>query len=160
MDTTRLSPNFTLAEMTRSNTAAQYGIANVPNAAQVENLRMLCERTLEPLRAALRAKYGDHVVINVTSGFRSTRLNKHKDIGGARSSQHQTGRAADINATGLTAAELFQFIVESDLVFDQVIEEFGRWVHVSYTPNPRRSMLIARRNEKDEVKYTKYIKNE
>ena len=148
----KLTEHFTLHEMTYSRTAAKHGIKNVPNEAQTSNIRLLCERTLEPLRAALREKYGN-VVINVTSGYRCQRLNKH--IGGARNSQHQTGRAADINATGLTAAQLFEFIVNSNIEFDQVIEEFGEWVHISYALNPRKSALIATRTDNG-IKYTKH----
>jgi len=145
----QLSEHFTLSEMVRSANALKYGIKNVPNAQQVENLKLLCINVLEPVRSLVGAP------VFVSSGFRCRELNRHKSIGGARNSQHQTGRAADISVKGLTSVQLFEMIVKSDIQFDQIIEEFGDWVHISFSTNPRRSMLIATKIN-NEVKYTKY----
>ena len=87
----RLSEHFTLSEMTRSATALDRGIKNVPSPTQVENLRELCQNVLEPLRK----RFG---VIRVTSGFRCPELNRA--VSGARDSQHTQGEAADIHVTG------------------------------------------------------------
>lgn len=132
-----LSPNFTLHEMTRSATAAKYGIKNIPNASHVENLRLLCTNILQPLRDLLG------VPVTISSGYRCKALNRI--IGGARNSQHQTGRAADLSVKGFTTEQLFQLIVDSNLEYDQVIEEFGEWIHISFSEKPRKIALIAKR---------------
>lgn len=146
----QVSPHFSLHELTYSRTAARHSIKNIPTAAQTENLRLLCTEVLEPLRALLSRP------VNVNSGYRCRALNRV--IGGARASQHQTGRAADIVVSGMSAREVFDVVCASELPFDQVIEEFGEWVHISFdaTRKPRRSMLIATRDQSGGVKYTKH----
>lgn len=111
-----LSPNFTLAEFTRSATATRKNIDNTPSPAVIENLKALCTNVLEPLRA----KVGKPV--RVTSGYRSSKLNKL--VGGSRNSQHIFGLAADIYVDGMTTEELFQFIIDNEIPFDQLIQEF------------------------------------
>ena len=83
-----LSPHFSLKEMTDSQTAVKRGIANVPSEQEIENLRRLCQGTLEPLREALG------LPIIITSGYRCKALN---NILGRSSkhSQHMAGCAAD-----------------------------------------------------------------
>jgi len=133
----KLSNNFTLEELTISETAARQGIDNTPDADVVSNLTMLCGNILEPLRASLGGK-----PISITSGYRSPKTNEA--IGGVATSQHCFGQAADIHVSGMTTEELFLFITEkTSLPFDQVIQEFNQWVHVSYRANPRGQKLRA-----------------
>jgi len=126
----KLSKNFSLEEMCRSNTASVRGLPNVPNAEQVKNLQQLCENVLQPLRNHL----GKPVVIN--SGFRSQAVNMA--VGGAKNSQHTKGEAADIKCKDyLYAKEIYTWIMDN-LEFDQVIlERKGKavWVHVSFRTN-------------------------
>ena len=126
----KLSKNFSLEEMCRSNTARVRGLPNVPNAEQVKNLQQLCENVLQPLRNHL----GKPVVIN--SGFRSQAVNMA--VGGAKNSQHTKGEAADIKCKDyLYAKEIYTWIMDN-LEFDQVIlERKGKavWVHVSFRTN-------------------------
>ena len=120
----------------RSQTAARRGIDNTPPPVVVERLQALCVNVLEPLRALARAP------IHITSGYRSQRLNRA--IGGASTSQHVLGEAADLVMPGLGSGEIFNLIRRSGLDFDQMIEE-GTWIHLSYTtrrPN-RRECLRA-----------------
>lgn len=130
---TRLSEHFTLRELTASGTAVKHGIANIPNAEQTENLRALCQNVLEPMRR----RFG---VLRVTSGFRCPRLNAL--VGGAPTSQHMKGEAADIHVGGTeTAEKMFRF-VRDNLTFDQLILEHiartgTRWLHVSYRHEAR-----------------------
>lgn len=131
-----LSKNFTLEEMTISQEAARSGIKNIPDNDKIENLRLLCENILQPLRDSLRKP----IVVN--SGFRSVTINRR--IGGSQSSQHCKGQAADIVVSGMTPVELMQKIRRLNLPVDQCIEEFGQWVHVSYGPRNRREYLKAR----------------
>ena len=83
-----LSPHFSLKEMTDSQTAVKYGIANVPSEQEIENLRRLCQGTLEPLREALQ------LPVVITSGFRTKALNE-KLAHSSKYSQHAAGQAAD-----------------------------------------------------------------
>lgn len=130
-----LTRHFTLKEMTRSSVAVRQGIPNDPDADVIQNLRLLCVHILEPLRQRL----GMPVFIN--SGYRSEALNLL--VGGSGGSQHLTGEAADIEVDRLTPSAVCQIIVDAGLPFDQLIEEFGEWTHVSYSRKHRRERLRA-----------------
>lgn len=127
----KLSENFTLAELTVTNRP----LANVPTDKEREALRKLAVNVLQPLREAI----GKPIV--VSSGYRSDAVNRA--VGGTATSQHRFGEAADITVPGMSAQELARKIVDLRLPFDQVIQEFGRWVHVSYGPRNRRQVLTA-----------------
>ena len=137
----QLTENFTLSEFLISQTASRLGIDNTPTQQVVDNLRLLCENILQPLRLALGP-------VVVSSGYRSPLLNKA--IGGAANSQHMLGQAADIQIPGIGNDELARFIA-SQFQFDQVILEFytlgepdSGWVHVSYNlEGNRRQELTA-----------------
>lgn len=118
----RLTKNFTLRELTKTNT----GIANVPNAKELQALIQLCGKVLQPLRDM----YGEPITVN--SGFRSQQVNSA--VGGAKNSQHSKGEAADITVhTKEGNRELFE-LIKSELDYDQLINEYDySWVHVSYT---------------------------
>jgi hypothetical protein len=132
-----LTDHFTLEEMLVSEWAARNGINNAPSGPFViENLRLLCVHVLEPLRRILR------LPIIVTSGFRHPTVNKA--IGGSETSDHMQGRAADIIVPRVPVAMVFDAIAKN-VPFDQVIDEFGQWTHVSYRLNACRGQkLIAR----------------
>ena len=132
----KLSENFTLQEMTHSQTAVRRGLSNHPDPDSLANLEMLCTQVLEPIRRVAQAP------IVVSSGYRSPEVNRL--VGGAPSSQHTRGQAADILARGMSAAELYEVVKASQVKFDQLIEEFGEWVHVSWSPRPRAMCLKAR----------------
>jgi hypothetical protein len=134
---TQLSNNFTLEELTFSQTAARLGIVNVPDAQQINALRDLCVHILQPLRDAL----GEPVT--VSSGFRCPALNRA--VYGAPDSQHLLGQAADLQCFGLAPAEFFRRTVALDLPFDQLILEGGPqavWVHVSYNAAGCRGQIL------------------
>ena len=135
-----LSEHMTLAELCKTNT----GIANVPNEAQVENLKRVC-RWLERLRKRWNDKYGDGddpIIIN--SGFRSPEVNKA--VGGVPSSNHLTGCAVDIRCIGMEQALRYASILLdiSDMsreYFDELlIEQKGRviWIHFAVRPSGNR----------------------
>ena len=121
----KLSPHFDLNEFTASETAARKRIDNTPTPAVVENLKRLCE-VLEQVRNVL----GRPVVI--TSGYRSPAVNQA--VGGAATSQHCFGLAADITVTGMTPLQVCQAIQRSGIQFDQLIHEFEAWTHISIPP--------------------------
>lgn len=132
----RLSPHFSLAELTASRRAVQAGIDNTPAPELVPRLVLLAEM-LERIRAALG------VPVIVTSGYRSPPLNRA--VGGVSSSDHTQGHAADIVAPGFgsaydVAATLAPLV--STLGIGQIIlEGIGgkQWVHVS-THAPERAV--------------------
>ena len=132
-----LSDNFSLEEMTASQTAAREGIDNTPDATAMRNLRKLAA-TLERLRSALGNK-----PISVSSGFRSPALNAA--IGGSSTSAHMQGLAVDFIApTYGTVLQTAKAAAEAGLEFDQIIFEYGRWVHLGLAPagrTPRRELL-------------------
>jgi len=127
----QLTANFSLAELT----VTGRNMPNVPNEAEVASLRSLAKMILQPLRDALGKP------VRVNSAFRSEAVNRA--VGGTATSQHRLGQAADIHVPGMTSMEVAKKIVALGLPFDQVIEEFGSWVHVSYGPRHRRQQLTA-----------------
>lgn len=132
----RLTAHFTLAEFTRSESAKRHGVSNEPTPAHLENIKVLCEKILEPIRA----KYGPIVI---SSGYRSKTLNHY--IGGALKSQHLEGKAVDIDMDGMgtvTNKEIFEYI-KYNLEFDLLINEFNYgWVHVSYNAGKNRNQIL------------------
>ena len=134
----RLSPHFTLAELTASTLADRRGIVNAPGPDAVANLRRLAA-TLEQVREVL-----GHPVV-VTSGYRSPELNKA--IGGSSDSAHMFGRAADFKCPGFgTPLDVCREIVAAGIRFDQLIHE-GAWVHLGIPTEKgpwRREILSAR----------------
>lgn len=137
-----LSPNFTLTEMTKSETALRLGIKNEPNEEQLQNMMQLAQKVLQPVRDAFKKG------VKVNSGLRVPELNKA--VGGSPTSDHTKGQAADIEIPGVSNYALAKWILEN-LEFTQVILEFytrgvpdSGWVHVSYDPkNLKKQALTA-----------------
>ena len=124
----KLTEHFTLEEMIASTTADKYGIKNTPTKQQISELTRLCKDVLEPIRQKLGKP------ITVTSGFRCKTLNHY--IGGATTSQHMYGTAADIKCKQITVKELFDFISDmiknNEIEVRQLIDEYNySWVHIS-----------------------------
>ena len=147
----KLTNNFTLEELTKSETALRQGIDNIPTVEVVENLKTLAEKVLQPVRD----HFGRGVKVN--SGFRSMAVNTAVGgVGGAKPSDHTRGMAADIEIPGLPNAELAQWI-EANLPYTQLILEFytqgipdSGWVHVSYDANnlKKQSLTAVKREGK------------
>ena len=140
-----LTRNFTLSELTKSDTAIRKGINNNPSAEQIEKLKSLCENILQPVR--------DHFGrVKITSGFRSVEL--CLAIGSSQNSQHAKAEAADFECPGVDNAELADWI-HKNLPYDQLILEFytpgepnSGWIHCSYIEGtPRASYLHAFKSE-------------
>jgi hypothetical protein len=128
-----LSANFSLKELTKSDTATRLGIDNTPNEETIDNLKTLCDKVLQPVRE----HFGKSVTVN--SGYRSPESNAA--VGGSKTSDHCKGQAADIEIDGVSNPELAQWIMDN-LDYTQLILEFytqgipdSGWVHVSYDPN-------------------------
>jgi zinc D-Ala-D-Ala carboxypeptidase len=137
----KLSPNFTLEELTRSETAARNGWDNTPNEQELENLKRLA-LLLQDVKAAVGGK---PVMIN--SGFRSKQTND--SVGSNDRSQHRLGCAADIRVPGMTPRQVVETCIAAGVQLDQIILEFDAWTHISIpnTPEakPRGSKLIIDR---------------
>lgn len=137
-----LTENFTLSEMTKSETALRHDMDNSPDQTAISNLQVLAVHVLQPVRD----HYGKGVKVN--SGFRHPDVNAK--VGGSKTSDHCKGMAADIEIPGVPNAELAEWI-RSNLPFTQVILEFytqgvpdSGWVHVSYDPaNLKKQALTA-----------------
>jgi len=128
----KLTENFSLHEMTKSETASRRGLNNTPGDAEIANLKVLAEKVLQPVRS--HYKKGVHI----NSGFRHPDVNAA--VGGSRTSDHTRGQAADIEIPGVANADLAIWI-RDNLKFTQLILEFytpgipdSGWVHVSYNP--------------------------
>lgn len=133
-----LSPNFTLRELTFSQTALMRGIDNTPTITEIQRLKTLCEQILQPARDVLGA-------LRINSGFRSAEVNRI--IGGVPDSAHRLGYAADVVPTNGDTKAFAKWVVDNRQ-FDQVILEFGTddkpsWIHVSCDPRNRRRILRA-----------------
>ena len=145
-----LSRNFSLLELTKSDTAIRRGIDNEPNADQVDKLKELCENILQPVR--------DHFGrVKVTSGFRSPEL--CAAIGSSANSQHAKAEAADFECPGVDNAELADWI-HRELPYDQLICEFytpgepnSGWIHCSYIPEGRRASYLWAYKSEGKTKY-------
>ena len=140
----KLSSNFSLRELTKSQTAERKGIDNTPTEEHTENLKLLCENILQPVR--------DHFGrVTVTSCYRSPEL--CVKINSSLTSQHTKAEAVDFEVIGTDNAEVFDWI-KDHLEFDQMILEFytpgepnSGWVHCSYvSENPRKQLLRAYRD--------------
>ena len=150
----KLTAHFALAEFTRSESAKRHGVSNEPTPEHLQNLIVLCEKVLEPIRM----KFGP---INISSGYRSKTLNHY--IGGSLNSQHCEAKAADIDMDGMDCAsntEIFNYIKDS-LDFDQLIWEFGNnnkpdWVHVSYNGAKNRKQVLRALKVNDKTAYAPY----
>jgi hypothetical protein len=150
----KLSEHFALAEFTRSESAKRHGVSNEPTPEHLENLKVLCEKVLEPIRT----KFGP---LNISSGYRSKVLNHY--IGGSLSSQHCEGKAADLDMDGMGGAsntEIFNYI-KDNLEFDQMIWEFGDnnkpdWVHVSYNEVKNRKQVLRALKVNGKTAYAPY----
>jgi len=127
-----LTTNFTLSELTKSETALRKGLNNEPTQDVISALQSLAFHVLQPVRD----HYGKAIKIN--SGYRSPEVNA--SVGGSKTSDHCKGMAADIEIDGIANAELAKYIKDA-LQFTQIILEFhtpgiadSGWVHVSYDP--------------------------
>ena len=154
----RLSKNFTLKELTHSNTALRLGLKNTPDKEGIWNLTLLATELLQPIRDRIGA-------LRVTSGYRSPELNA---IFGANRSQHMLCEAVDLQFVKrgkMDNLQIYQAVIDLDLDFDQLILEFGdstmyndpmrpSWCHISWTVRENRNqVLVAYKDIDNKTKY-------
>jgi hypothetical protein len=147
----KLSENFSLAEMIKSETASRRGMDNTPGEVEIENMKKLAINVLQPVREHF--KRGVHV----NSGFRHPEVNAA--VGGSKTSDHCKGQAADIEIPGIANADLAQWIVDN-CDFRQVILEFytpgipdSGWVHVSYVEGDNKKQVLTAMKENGKTVY-------
>jgi len=125
----QLSPHFTLAEATVSQTAARLGIDNTPTPeilAEIQKTALFMESVRDRL---------DSKPIIVTSWYRCPEL--EIQIAGRLSSSghHPLGGAVDFICPRFgTPFEIASRLATSNVPFGQLIYEFGAWVHISRLP--------------------------
>jgi len=146
-----LTKNFTLEEMIKSETALRHGMDNTPGENEIGNLKLLCEKVLQPVRD----HFGKGVKVN--SGFRHPDVNAK--VGGSRTSDHTRGQAADIEIPGVPNAELAEWI-KDNLDYRQVILEFytpgvpdSGWVHVSYVAEDNKKEVLTATKQNGKTVY-------
>ena len=146
-----LTKNFSLIELTKSQTAERKGIDNAPSPTHQDNLKSLCTHVLQPVR--------DHFscVVSVSSGYRSPEL--CTAIGSKITSQHARGEAADFEIFGVSNKELADYI-HHNLDYDQLILEYWKesdpnsgWVHCSYRDRDNRKQYLRAYKEDGKTKY-------
>ena len=128
----KLGKYFTLAELTVTNS----GLINAPNKAEIANLTKLVVNVLDPLREL----YGKPIHVN--SGYRSPLVNRA--VGGATTSEHLKGMAADISAGSKAENKKLFDLIRENLTFRQVINEYDyKWVHVSFNESDNKKQVLA-----------------
>ena len=151
----KLTENFSLNELTKSQTAERKGINNTPSPEHQENLKLLCTAILQPVR--------DHFsrVVTISSGYRSPEL--CTAIGSKITSQHAKRLAADFEIYGLSNQELSIWINEN-LEYDQLILEYWKesdpnsgWVHCSYSESNNRRQYLRAYKEDGKTKYEQVL---
>lgn len=131
----QLSKHFTLDELIRSDTAARLGIDNSPTAKELEHAKACLLPGLEQVRGLL-----DKPIL-ISSGFRSKKLNNSVP-GSSSTSQHCKFEAVDFTSPSFgSVLDVAKKIMYSDIKFDQMIYEYGAWVHISFSESPRRRVL-------------------
>jgi len=122
---TRITPHFTLEELTFSNTAVRLDINNTPDEEALKNLKTLAEG-LEHVRTKL-----DGNAIRISSGYRSLQLNRA--LRSKDTSFHVRGLAADWTCPGFGSIDdVMRCIAESGIEWDQLIYEYGSWIHIAF----------------------------
>jgi hypothetical protein len=150
-----LSQNFTLQELTYSDTAIRKGMNNEPNEEQINNLKLVCEKILEPVRAHF------NLPVIISSGYRSVAL--CEAIGSSAKSQHTKGQAADFEIFGIPNKDVADWIV-NNIDFDQCILEFWNenepnsgWVHCSFNSAGNRKQYLRASKENGKVVYSSMV---
>jgi hypothetical protein len=146
----KLSRYLSLEEATKSPTAIRFGIDNIPNAEQIENMKLVAKLIFDRVR-----EEECRGPLYASSFFRSPKLNIA--IGGSsKTSQHMSGQAIDLDADVFnygTNVGIFHFIKEN-LIFDQLIGEYPNsegdfnWVHCSYSKDGNRGEVLVKLKDK------------
>lgn len=122
--------NFKMSELIHSQKAIEKNINNMPDINSLDNLLNLIFYCLQPLRD----KIGKPFI--VSSGYRNKEVNKL--VGGKENSQHLTGCAVDFRIQNMSVTEAVEAIKKTGVEYDQLINEYNRWVHISFVKGKNR----------------------
>ena len=111
--------NFSVSELIHSDNAIKAGLDNMPAIKEIDNLLNLIFYCLQPIRDKLKKP------MIITSGYRNMKVNFL--AGGKANSQHLKGQAADFTVQGMKVKQIIDFILESGIEFDQLINEYDKW---------------------------------
>ena len=128
--------NFTMSELLKSDIAEKYNISNIPDKKSLDNMLILICECLQPIRNYIDKR------MDISSGYRSLRLNSHQLINGNPKSQHCKGQAVDFTIKGMTPKQIIEKIKASGVEVDQCINEHNIWVHVSYNKGKNRKQFF------------------
>lgn len=126
--------NFSISELVYSDTAVKHNINNMPDLRSLDNLLNLIFYCLQPLRDKIAKP------IIISSGYRCAEVNRL--VGGASNSQHLSGQAVDFIVKGMQVDYAFNIICKSQLVFDQLVNEHNKWIHISFNKNLNRRQIL------------------
>ena len=126
--------NFTMSELIYSDTAVKNNINNMPDINSLDYMLNLIVYCLQPIREKLGK------AMTITSGYRCTEVNNL--VGGVSTSQHTKGQAVDFTVSGYTPAQLVTLIKGYGIEYDQLINEYDQWVHISYVKGNNRGQVL------------------
>lgn len=129
-----MSLNFKMSELIHSNTAVQANINNMPDINSLDCMLDLIVYCLQPIRNKLNKP------MTITSGYRNFTVNHL--VGGVDTSQHTKGQAVDFVVKGMNIKEVIEFIKKSGIEFDQLINEYDKWVHISFVKGKNRKQIL------------------
>lgn len=131
-----LKVNFKISELIYSKIATQKNISNMPDINSLDCMLDLIVNCLQPIRNLLNKP------MIITSGYRNDKVNKL--VNGANNSQHKKGQAVDFVVKGMKPSEIIEIIRKSNVEFDQLINEYDRWTHVSYLKDKNRKQIFKK----------------
>ena len=132
--------NFKISELIHSDTAIQHNINNMPDINSLDCMLDLIVFCLQPIREKIAKP------MIITSGYRNAQVNKlvggAVDKNGNPTSQHCKGQAADFSIKGMSVASIVDFIKRNGFEYDQLINEYDKWVHISFVKGKNRKQCI------------------
>ena len=126
--------NFKISELIHSETSIKNNINNMPDINSLDNMLELICYCLQPLREKIKKP------MIITSGYRNSEVNKL--VGGVANSQHTKGQAVDFVISGMTVEQIINFIKANNIEFDECINEYNKWCHISYNKGKNRHLYL------------------
>lgn len=126
--------NFTISEICKSEIASNKNIRNIPGLTELDNILNLIVYCIQPIRDYIKKP------MIISSGYRSYALNK--EVGGVYNSQHTKGQAVDFTVPSMSITETINLIRSSGVEYDQLINEYNRWVHISFVKGHNRKQIL------------------
>lgn len=126
--------NFKISELIHSDIAIKNNINNMPDINSLDNMLNLIFYCLQPIRNKINKP------IIISSGFRNSEVNFL--VKGKTNSQHLKGQAVDFIIKGMKIEDIINFVKKSNIEYDQLINEYDKWVHISYVKGKNRKQIL------------------